>query len=396
MKKKKILFLGGAFSQLPAIKYAKDKGLHVITADYLPENPGHKISDEYYNISTIEKEKILELSLKLQIDAISAYASDPSAPTAAYVSDKMGLVGGSYPAVMTLSNKSLFRKFLNDNGFLCPSFISGKTIDEILDNYWGGKGIIKPVDSSGSKGIYTISCREELIEKFPFAKNFSPSGTVIFEEYIERKGPQIHGEGFVFNGELAFILLGDQVFSTINNLIPYSTTIPSYYHQDIMPLVIEIVKDAIKKVGYQTGGINVEVIRDINDNLYILEIGARNGGNFMPQLEYYATGFDLAKVNVDALIGNDVPSKYDIPNDKYYSQVILHSKKKGFLDQINIPNELQNFICEKTIYYTKGTHLNKYSNSRDVVGVIIFEIPNNILESYKNHLNQNNWVIVSE
>jgi carbamoylphosphate synthase large subunit len=395
MKKKKILFLGGAFSQIPAIKYAKEKGLFVITADYLPENPGHKLSDEYYNISTIEKEKILELSQKLQIDAISAYASDPSAPTAAYVSDKMGLIGGGYFAVTTLSNKSLFRQFLQDNGFLCPRFFSGKNIDEILTNYIGFKGIIKPVDSSGSKGIYTISSKEELIEKFPFSKNYSPSGSVILEEYIERKGPQIHGEGFVLNGELIFILLGDQVFSTINDLIPYSTTIPSYYHQDIMPDVIKIIKEAIKKVGYQTGGINVEVIRDVNDKLFILEIGARNGGNFMPQLEFYATGFDLAKVNVDALIGDEVPSKHFIPKGKYYSQVILHSKKAGSLVGINIPNELKKCICEKTIYYSNGTPLNKYTNSRDVVGVIIFEIPNNILESYKNNLNQNNWVIVS-
>ncbi|MHA1785409.1 MAG: ATP-grasp domain-containing protein [Candidatus Helarchaeota archaeon] len=370
--------------------------MHVITADYLPKNPGHKISDEYYNISTIEKEKILELSQDLQIDAISAYASDPSATTAAYVSDKMGLVGGGYHAVTTLSNKSLFRKFLNNNGFLCPYFISGKTINEILDNYWGSKAIIKPVDSSGSKGIYTISSREELIEKFPLTKNVSPSGNVILEEYIERKGSQIHGEGFVLNGELVFILLGDQVFSTINNLIPYSTTIPSYYHQDIMPEVIKIVKNAIKKVGYQTGGINVEVIRDINDKLYILEIGARNGGNFMPQLAFYATGFDLAKANVDSLIGYDIPSKYNIPIDKYYSQVILHSKKAGSFVEINIPKELQNYICEKNIYYSKGTQLKKYSNSRDVVGVIIFEVPINMLESYKKHINQNNWVIVSE
>ena len=75
---KKILMLGGARSQIPAIQKAKELGLYVITCDYLPDNPGHQFSDEYQNISTVEKEQVLEYARFKQIDGILAYASDPS------------------------------------------------------------------------------------------------------------------------------------------------------------------------------------------------------------------------------------------------------------------------------------------------------------------------------
>jgi hypothetical protein len=90
---KKILFLGGAPSQLPPIKYALEQGHHVITVDYLPENPGHKLAHTYYNVSTTDKDAVLEVAKAENIDGIVAYASDPAAPTAAYVAEKLGLSG---------------------------------------------------------------------------------------------------------------------------------------------------------------------------------------------------------------------------------------------------------------------------------------------------------------
>ena len=80
MSRKRILFLGAAPSQIPPIEYAKSQGHYVITCDYLPENPGHKLADESHNVSTTDIEGVLALAEKLKIDGIVAYASDPAAP----------------------------------------------------------------------------------------------------------------------------------------------------------------------------------------------------------------------------------------------------------------------------------------------------------------------------
>ena len=91
---KKLFILGGAYSQVSAIKRAKELGYYVITCDYLPENPGHKYSDEYINISTTDSKKILSVCEEIEIDGIIAYGSDPGAVTAAYVAEKLHLKGG--------------------------------------------------------------------------------------------------------------------------------------------------------------------------------------------------------------------------------------------------------------------------------------------------------------
>src|SRR5690606_37329036 len=102
---KKILMLGGSYAQIPAIKTAKTLGFYVITCDYLPDNPGHVYADEYHNVSTTDKESVLELADRLGVDYVMSYASDPGAPVAAYVADRLGLPGSSYQSVRILSEK---------------------------------------------------------------------------------------------------------------------------------------------------------------------------------------------------------------------------------------------------------------------------------------------------
>jgi len=395
MNSSTILFLGAAFSQLPAIEYAKKQGYYVITADYLPNNPGHQISDEYHNISTVNKEEMLELAKKIQIDAISAYASDPSALTAAYISDNLRLIGGFYPAVEILSIKNLFRQKLKENNYNTPWFVYGSKLEELLKKYNGQKAVLKPVDSSGSKGIYVINDFRDLQVHFEDAKNYSVSGKVILEQFIDRKGPQIHGEGFVVDGEIIFLLLGDQYFSPVNNLVPYSTVVPGYFHsQLIINEARKIVESFIKLIRYRTGGINVEIICDTNGNLYILEIGARNGGNFMPQLIKHATGFDLAQMNVDALFHKAI-DKCQKNIIGRHAQIILHSDRDGVFKQINIPSELKNNIVEEHLYYKPGEIVNKYNNSKNVVGIFILKIENeNDLNIYLQSLKNHTWVML--
>ena len=158
MKQKKILLLGGSQQQIPSIKKAKELGFYTVTCDYLPENPGHKFADEYYNVSTTDKEAVLSLAKKLQIDGIVAYASDPAAPTAAYVAEKMGLPGNPYESVKILTEKDLFRDFLHNHGLNCPKAHGYTSCEEAAKDIeqFQFPVMVKPVDSSGSKGVVKI------------------------------------------------------------------------------------------------------------------------------------------------------------------------------------------------------------------------------------------------
>ena len=109
---KKLMLLGGSRYALPVIETAHKLGVYVITCDYLPENIAHRYSDQYCNVSIIDKEAVLKVAKEFQIDGIISFACDPGVVTAAYVAEKLGLPScGTYESVSILQNKAKFRNF---------------------------------------------------------------------------------------------------------------------------------------------------------------------------------------------------------------------------------------------------------------------------------------------
>ena len=153
---KKLLILGGSKYIIPLIKKAHELGVFVITCDYLPHNIAHKYSDLYVNASVIDKNAILKVAKKYNVDGISSFACDPGVITMAYVSNKLGIPSvGPYESVKILQSKNLFRKFLRDNDFNVPkakSFTNYEAIAAGISKF-SFPVIVKPVDSAGSKGV---------------------------------------------------------------------------------------------------------------------------------------------------------------------------------------------------------------------------------------------------
>lgn len=60
MTRKKLMMPGGSRHAVPVVEAVHCLGVHVLTADYFPNNAAHKASDEYCNVSVVEKETVLE------------------------------------------------------------------------------------------------------------------------------------------------------------------------------------------------------------------------------------------------------------------------------------------------------------------------------------------------
>ncbi|MDD4610178.1 MAG: carboxylate--amine ligase, partial [Bacteroidaceae bacterium] len=152
MKQKRLLLLGGLNYLIPIIKAAHALNYYVITCDYLPHNVAHSYSDEYHNVSIIDKEAVLALAESLKVDGVMSFAVDPGVITAAYVSEQLGLPTPPYSSVLILQNKKLFRKFLADNGFNVPKAKGyldvdiEKALNDIREFQW--PIIVKPTDSA--------------------------------------------------------------------------------------------------------------------------------------------------------------------------------------------------------------------------------------------------------
>ena len=182
------MILGGSRYILPIIDEAHKLGVYVITADYLPGNIGHRFSDEYVNVSIIDKEATLLEAKKRKIDGIMSFACDPGVVTAAYVADKLGLPSaGPYNSICILQNKGRFRTFLRENGFNVPMSKAYKNTEEALNDadLFNWPVIVKPTDSAGSKGVTKVTDKNELEQAIRHALLYSHCGEFIVEDFFQ-------------------------------------------------------------------------------------------------------------------------------------------------------------------------------------------------------------------
>ncbi len=374
MRNKKILMLGGSDIQVSAIKRAVELGYYVITADYLPDNLGHKYSHEYHNISTIDKEKILELAKKLKIDGVLAYASDPAAETVAYVGDSLGLNTNSFQAVQTLSHKSALRSFMELHNLPHPPYkkvISIAQIEEFIG--LNGKSIVKAVNSSGSKGITVVDSQSDIESAFNEAVKYSGTSHVLIEKYIERTSMQFCGDLFVQDGEIIFYAFGNVHFDDrCNPLVPCSITLPTVNGKHIEQKAIKIIQKIFDLLKIKTGGFNVDVFQ-VQDEVYIIEIGARNGGNLFTEIIQEHTNVNLVDFVIDASIGKKVVIPTDTKSKGYHAHYVIHSTKSGILQDIVFTDEIQKNLIYKVIKVKPGQKVEKFNGSNTRIGVVLLK-----------------------
>ncbi|WP_296059167.1 ATP-grasp domain-containing protein [uncultured Amphritea sp.] len=373
---KKILFLGGAPTQIAPINYALEQGHHVITLDYLPDNPGHKLAHKYYNISTTDREAVLEVAQAENIDGIVAYASDPAAPTAAYVAEEMGLPGNPYESVEILARKDLFRDFLGKHKFNVPR--SKAFYNEIEAKAWldeiGVPVFVKPVDSSGSKGVTHLKIKEGFHDAFEHALKFSREKKVVVEEEIVRQGYQVAGDGFILDGELVFRCWADEHFDKLcNGLVPIGQTFPTSHSEVLLKEAHKETQRLLELLGMRTGALNFDFVFSEDGRFYFLELGPRNGGCLIPEVIRYATGVDLIKFTVDAALGLPCDNLSMKLTNGFWSSYMIHSIEDGAFKELWLSKRVQQYIVEQDVQVQPGTKVNVFSGSHDTLGTMILK-----------------------
>ena len=376
--RKRVLMLGGSIYQTYAIKEAVRQGHYVITCDYLPNNPGHKYAHEYHNVSTTDKEAVLALAKSLKVDGIVAYASDPAAPTAAYVCEKLNLPTSPYKSVEILSKKHLFRQYLSEHGFNVPKAKSYRTFDEAekdIDNFHLPV-MVKPVDSSGSKGINKLTDKSQLKDFVDDALSYSRDKVFLIEEFIIKNGPQISGDAFTVDGKLVFHCFGNEFYSTRvdKDFAPLGECWPTIMPQVVIDTLVADLQRLITSLGMKSNAYNVEAIYGEDGKVYILELGARSGGSLIPQVTALATGVDMVPYVIKAALGEDCSDLHMAPVMGYWSNYMAHANESGRYVGIEYEetfkkNNLIDFVTD----IKEGDFVHKYRDAQDCVGELMLK-----------------------
>lgn len=376
MKKKRLMLLGGIRYLLPVIETAHKYGYWVITVDYLPNNIAHKYSDEYHNVSILDKEAVLELAQRLRIDGILSFAVDPGVVTAAYVAEKMGLpFSCSYESACTLQNKALFRQFLTDHHFNVPTAKGYSSMDDALKDigFFHWPVIVKPVDSAGSKGITKVDTPKKLGEAILTALGESHNHSFIIEDYLEKDGLSSGSESFFVDGKLMYNGFYDQFFD-VNAANPYTPS-AECWPADKPESVLNEVRSELQRLGdlfhFGTGLFNVEWRICTDGKVYLMEVSPRAGGNRLAEILNYAADVDLIDAEVRKAMGEKVSGIHEPKYDGSYAIQVLYASLEGRFDGLFVDSDFEkNYVLEKEVRVNYGEIVTSFSGANSAIGTL--------------------------
>ncbi|MBR6422502.1 ATP-grasp domain-containing protein [bacterium] len=378
---KKILLLGGSAQQIIAIETAKRLGYYTVLCDYLTDNPGQYHADKFYLVSTTDKEAVLEVAKSEKVDGVLAYASDPAAPTAAYVAEKLGLPGNPYDSVEILCNKDRFRKFLAENGFCTPKAKGydnpHSALNDIEKNFFNMPVIIKPVDSSGSKGATVLHCCENFEKALEFAFSFSRCKRVVVEEFIEKKHPYlVGGDIFVQDGKVVIWgLMNCHRDCNVNPLVPVGKSFPPELAEEDLEKAKSVLQNMVNRLHIGFGAMNIELVVDGKGDVFLIDVGPRSGGNMIPDLLGYIFGIDMVEMTIQAAMG-EMPNVTVNEPVLYCATHNLHAARSGIFNKIRYSEQIKKYIVRECLYKKQGDRVEYFDNAAKALGIVFFKFDN--------------------
>jgi len=340
---KKLLILGASEIQTPLIKRAKEMGIITIVADYNPDAPGFEFADVRLSISTNDIPTLLNAAIENKIDGVIT-SSDLPVRCVAHICNEMKLCGPSLKSADLCTNKYLLRQHLSQNNFLVPKFriINSKDMLREIDFF---PSVIKPVDSSASRGVQKVINMEELISAYDNSIKYSTSSTLIVEEYIH--GDEYSVESLTQDGVTNVITITEKsVFGDKNKyFVETRHIVPATLLTQDITAISGCTINAIDTLDLRNSPSHTE-LKITKKGIFIIEIGARLGGDYITSdLIPLSTGVDMLENAINIALNNKIRvvnkfKKYSciqfVTNDNYDEAVNYLNKNNSLVVKYEI------------------------------------------------------------
>ena len=368
---KSLMIIGAGFGQIPAILKAKEMGLKVIALDKNPNAIGMRYADTALNIDVIDFDGAINAAKKHNIDGVMTMQSDLPVPTVGAINDALNLCGISLHVANNCSNKIQTRFLFKDKKIPQPLFEVVETLEEANNavKKIGYPCIFKAPDSSGSRGVVKVCSDFEIEKAFNESKKYTNKNLILVEEFID--GHEIGAQAFSINGKCIKVLLHNDIISRPPYMIPIGHSFPIELNNEEKIKAEKSVAEAIDALGISNGPSNVDLILDKNNNVKIIEVGARIGATCLPELVEHFTGIDWVKATIQISVGEETELKEVKQNA--VAAFIIESPKDGVFKGVEIPEMFINKveILEMEVTAKVGDFVSILRKGTDRIGKII-------------------------
>lgn len=317
----KLAVIGANAPSIPFYKQAKALGYYIIGIAWAEGAVCKQYCDKFYPISFKEKEEVLRVCQEEKIDGITSFSLESALPTLVYVAQAMGLVSNTEECVRLTETKYAQRRAFEQQGIPVPKYKTLKKGDVIDSNGLPYPIIVKPIDSGGSQGVTKLDSSIGLEEALCVAFDRSPTEQAIVEEFID--GREFSVEALSHNGKHYILQITDKVTSGAPHFIEMQHHQPAEISKNVADRIKAMVEKALTALRIENSPSHTEIKLNSRGELYIIETGARLGGDFITSdLVRLSTGYDMVKGTIKLATG-----RFEIPRKEFskYSGVYFYS-----------------------------------------------------------------------
>lgn len=319
---KKIAVIGANAPLIPFYKHARELDIYIIGIAWEEGAVCKKYCDKFYPISFADKEAVLEVCRKENIDGITSFSLESALPTVIYVATQMGLVSNDMDCLELTLNKFTMRSAFEKAGVPVPKYYLVRSFSELEKIDIQYPAIIKPVDSGGSQGVNKVHDLQELKDAYAYAENRSRTHTVIVEEFVD--GREFSVEYLTCNGVHYNLQITDKVTSGPPHFVEMQHHQPADISDEVAARIRSMVEKALSVLKITNSPSHTEIKLNSKGELYIIEVGPRMGGDYITSdLVRLSTGYDMVHGTINLALGQFIP-----PNhlDSAHSGVYFYSK----------------------------------------------------------------------
>jgi biotin carboxylase len=368
---KKLLILGASLLQIPIIRTAKEMGVYTISVDWNEDAPGRPEADEFFCLSTNDTENLLALSVKLNVDGVITNSDFPMR-TASRISKHRGLKGLQPISAFIATNKLLLREVLSESGVNSPWFRKINRVEDIeyCAEQFGYPFILKPVDSSASRGVHLITNIEQISQAYTQAKAHAKNGILIAEEFID--GQEFSVEAITHKGKTQIVAVTEKLTTGAPHFVETGHMIPAAISRVDMDDLQQTVVSAIEAIGLNEAITHTE-LKINKKGFIIIEIGPRLGGDYITtDLVPLATGYDLVKNSIRLALGLPLDV---LENNQRAAGIAFLTPPEGIVQSVDGLSNLSLIegYVKAELFVKAGDQVSNVRSSMDRAGYVIVD-----------------------
>jgi biotin carboxylase len=367
-----LIVLGGGEDQIPAYREGRRLGYRVIGVDQRPDALGAAEADQFLCMTSRDPEGIARALGPIDVAAVISPASDAAQEAVAELSRIYRTAHQIAPDALRCSiDKGFFREVIGRLGLPTYRYAQHDSAQTLTEAVAGMDYplIVKPADSSGSKGITVIDSPAGLQGAIEHAWKYSFSRQVIVEELLA--GRHCAAESFFADGRLAFMAVTDRTITGPPAMISISHVVPADLDESVNTRLREAITAICAEVGHTRGPVNFDFVITPGGDICFIEMGARLGGNGMPLMVQHAFGLNTVEAAIRLALGE--PLHIDISRRRIAVLQILTADVDGALSAIDGLEALRRIpeVVEVQVFKEVGDRVNAYTQAGHKLGYLV-------------------------